>query len=79
LPQAVISPVDTHAFKRSLHHSERYNRRGFGRAEEVAGSLEQAYQSDLVANADMHLEKPVENPTSKTIWHNWVLSCLMQT
>jgi len=45
----VISPVDTHAFKRSLHHSERYNRRGFGRAEEVAGSLEQAYQSDLVA------------------------------
>ena len=45
----MISPVDTHAFKRSLHHSERYNRRGFGRAEEVAGSLEQAYQSDLVA------------------------------
>jgi len=45
----VISPVDTHAFKRSLHHSERYNRRGFGRAQEVAGSLEQAYQSDLVA------------------------------
>jgi len=45
----VISPLDTHAFKRSLHHSERYNRRGFGRAEEVAGSLEQAYQSDLVA------------------------------
>ncbi|PHX85953.1 MAG: 4-hydroxy-3-methylbut-2-enyl diphosphate reductase [Synechococcus sp. Baikal-G1] len=41
--------MDTHAFKRSLHHSERYNRRGFGRAEEVAGSLEQAYQSDLVA------------------------------
>ena len=49
MAQAVISPVDTHAFKRSLHHSERYNRRGFGRAEEVAGSLEQAYQSDLVA------------------------------
>ena len=45
----MICPVDTHAFKRSLHHSERYNRRGFGRAEEVAGSLEQAYQSDLVA------------------------------
>ncbi len=45
----MISPVDTHAFKRSLHHSERYNRRGFGRAEEVASSLEQAYQSDLVA------------------------------
>jgi 4-hydroxy-3-methylbut-2-enyl diphosphate reductase len=42
--------VDTRAFKRSLHHSERYNRRGFGRADEVAGSLEEAYQSDLVAN-----------------------------
>jgi len=41
--------VDTRAFKRSLHHSDRYNRRGFGRADEVAGSLEQAYQSDLIA------------------------------
>ena len=41
--------MDTRAFKRSLHHSERYNRRGFGRAEEVAGRLEQAYQSELIA------------------------------
>jgi 4-hydroxy-3-methylbut-2-enyl diphosphate reductase len=41
--------LDTRAFKRSLHHSERYNRRGFGRAEEVAGRLEQAYQSELIA------------------------------
>jgi len=41
--------VDTRAFKRSLHHSERYNRRGFGLGNEVAGSLEQAYQSDLIA------------------------------
>jgi 4-hydroxy-3-methylbut-2-enyl diphosphate reductase len=41
--------VDTRAFKRSLHHSERYNRRGFGLGEEVAGTLETAYQSDLVA------------------------------
>ena len=40
--------MDTHAFKRSLHNSERYNRRGFGRAEEVAESLEQAYQSGLI-------------------------------
>ena len=40
--------MDTHAFKRSLHHSERYNRRGFGRAEEVAESLEEAYQSGLI-------------------------------
>ena len=42
--------VDTRAFKRSLHHSDRYNRRGFGLGDEVAGSLEQAYQSDLVAS-----------------------------
>ncbi len=43
-------PVDTRAFKRSLHHSERYNRRGFGLGEEVADSLEQAYQSNLIAS-----------------------------
>ncbi|MFZ9901771.1 MAG: 4-hydroxy-3-methylbut-2-enyl diphosphate reductase, partial [Vulcanococcus sp.] len=30
--------------------SDRYNRRGFGLGEEVAGSLEQAYQSNLIAN-----------------------------
>jgi 4-hydroxy-3-methylbut-2-enyl diphosphate reductase len=42
--------MDTHAFKRSLHHSDRYNRRGFGRADEVAGSLEQAYQSSLIGS-----------------------------
>jgi len=42
--------MDTHAFKRSLHHSDRYNRRGFGRADEVAGSLEQAYQSGLIGS-----------------------------
>ncbi|MFZ9167844.1 4-hydroxy-3-methylbut-2-enyl diphosphate reductase [Vulcanococcus sp.] len=42
--------MDTRAFKRSLHHSDRYNRRGFGLGEEVAGSLEQAYQSNLIAN-----------------------------
>jgi len=41
--------VDTRAFKRSLHHSERYNRRGFGLGDQVAGTLEQAYQSDLIA------------------------------
>lgn len=42
--------MDTRAFKRSLHHSERYNRRGFGLGEEVAGSLQTAYQSNLVAS-----------------------------
>jgi 4-hydroxy-3-methylbut-2-enyl diphosphate reductase len=42
--------MDTRAFKRSLHHSERYNRRGFGLGDVVAGSLKTAYQSDLVAS-----------------------------
>ncbi|MBD2549148.1 4-hydroxy-3-methylbut-2-enyl diphosphate reductase [Microcystis elabens FACHB-917] len=42
--------MDTRAFKRSLHHSDRYNRRGFGLGDEVAGSLEQAYQSNLIAS-----------------------------
>ncbi|TVS04942.1 MAG: 4-hydroxy-3-methylbut-2-enyl diphosphate reductase [Cyanobium sp. PLM2.Bin73] len=42
--------MDTRAFKRSLHHSDRYNRRGFGLGDEVAGSLQTAYQSDLVAS-----------------------------
>ena len=46
----VPAAVDTRAFKRSLHHSDRYNRRGFGLGEEVAGSLEQAYQSNLIAS-----------------------------
>jgi 4-hydroxy-3-methylbut-2-enyl diphosphate reductase len=46
--------VDTRSFKRSLHHSERYNRRGFGLGEEVAGSLQTAYQSDLIANLRTH-------------------------
>ncbi|MEB3172172.1 MAG: 4-hydroxy-3-methylbut-2-enyl diphosphate reductase [Synechococcaceae cyanobacterium] len=41
--------MDTRAFKRNLHHSERYNRRGFGLGEEVSGSLQTAYQSDLIA------------------------------
>ena len=42
--------MDTRAFKRSLHHSELYNRRGFGLGEEVAGNLRTAYQSDLIAS-----------------------------
>ena len=40
--------MDTRAFKRSLHHSDRYNRRGFGLGDEVAGTLQTAYQSDLI-------------------------------
>jgi len=41
--------MDTKAFKRALNHSERYHRRGFGHQDEVAGVLNQAYQSNLIA------------------------------
>jgi len=44
----VPETIDTQAFRRTLHHSDNYNRRGFGRAEEVAGTLENAYQCDLI-------------------------------
>ena len=47
---SVGAALDTRSFKRSLHHSERYNRRGFGLGDEVAGSLQTAYQSDLIAS-----------------------------
>ena len=40
--------IDTQAFRRTLHHSDNYNRRGFGRAKEVASTLENAYQCDLI-------------------------------
>ncbi len=40
--------MDTKAFKRALNHSDRYNRKGFGRAEEISGSLDRAYQSGLI-------------------------------
>ncbi len=42
--------MDTQAFKRSLHHSERYNRRGFGSPAQRAQALEKAYQSSLIAS-----------------------------
>ncbi len=42
--------MDTQAFKRSLHHSERYNRRGFGSPAKRAQELEKAYQSSLIAS-----------------------------
>ncbi len=40
--------MDTKAFKRSLHHSENYHRKGFGHQAEVANQLESEYQSDLI-------------------------------
>jgi len=44
----VADIIDTQAFRRSLHHSGNYNRRGFGRTNEVAATLEKAYQCDLI-------------------------------
>ncbi|WP_071515879.1 4-hydroxy-3-methylbut-2-enyl diphosphate reductase [Geitlerinema sp. PCC 9228] len=40
--------MDTKAFKRSLRDSEKYNRRGFGHQEAIAGVMESAYQSPLI-------------------------------
>ncbi len=42
--------MDTQAFKRSLHHSDRYNRRGFESPAKRAQALEKAYQSSLIAS-----------------------------
>ena len=40
--------MDTQSFKRSLHKSDRYNRRGFGSPANRAKELERAYQSSLI-------------------------------
>ncbi len=40
--------MDTKAFKRSLNKSENYHRKGFGHDVEVAGVLNQEYQSNLI-------------------------------
>ncbi len=42
--------MDTQAFKRSLHKSDRYNRRGFGSPTKRAQALEEAYQSNLIGS-----------------------------
>ena len=42
--------MDTQAFRRSLHHSDRYNRRGFESPTKRAQALEEAYQSDLISS-----------------------------
>ena len=42
--------MDTQAFKRSLHHSGRYNRRGFESPTKRAQALEKAYQSTLIGS-----------------------------
>jgi len=40
--------MDTKAFRRSLHTSEYYHRKGFGREAEVADLLQSEYQSNLI-------------------------------
>ncbi len=42
--------MDTQAFKRSLHQSDRYNRRGFGSPTKRAQALEKVYQSNLIGS-----------------------------
>ncbi len=40
--------MDTKAFKRSLHHSENYFRKGFGHGDEVADQMQTEYNSGLI-------------------------------
>lgn len=40
--------MDTKAFRRSLQQSDSYHRKGFGHEEEVAGVMDNAYQSSLI-------------------------------
>ncbi len=46
--------MDTKAFKRSLHSSENYHRKGFGHEAEVATQLESEYQSNLIQEIRNH-------------------------
>ena len=50
LKRCNIKNMDTQAFRRSLHHSDRYNRRGFDSPTKRAQALEEAYQSDLISS-----------------------------
>ncbi|MEY2984988.1 MAG: hypothetical protein RLZZ568_1605, partial [Cyanobacteriota bacterium] len=40
--------MDTKAFKRSLHHSDNYHRKGFGHGADVMGVMNTEYQSQLI-------------------------------
>ena len=40
--------MDTKAFKRSLHHSDKYFRKGFGHDADVAGQMQTEYNSGLI-------------------------------
>ncbi len=49
-----IAPMDTKAFKRSLHHSDNYHRRGFGHKDEVSSMMTSEYQSNLIQEIRDH-------------------------
>jgi 4-hydroxy-3-methylbut-2-en-1-yl diphosphate reductase len=46
--------MDTKAFKRSLHQSDKYFRKGFGHEEDVAGQMQSEYQSGLIQEIRDH-------------------------
>ena len=48
-PFLLKKSMDTKAFKRSLHQSENYHRRGFGHQNEVIEVLNSEYQSSLIS------------------------------
>jgi 4-hydroxy-3-methylbut-2-enyl diphosphate reductase len=49
--------MDTKAFKRSLHHSDNYHRKGFGHEVEVSELLQAEYQSNLIQQIrDQHYQ-----------------------
>jgi 4-hydroxy-3-methylbut-2-enyl diphosphate reductase len=46
--------MDTKAFKRSLHQSDKYFRKGFGHDADVAGQMQTEYQSSLIQTIRDH-------------------------
>ncbi|PSN17498.1 4-hydroxy-3-methylbut-2-enyl diphosphate reductase [filamentous cyanobacterium CCP5] len=46
--------MDTKAFKRSLNHSDKYFRQGFGHGEDVAGQMKTEYNSGLIQEIREH-------------------------
>jgi 4-hydroxy-3-methylbut-2-enyl diphosphate reductase len=46
--------MDTKAFKRSLHQSDKYFRQGFGHGEDVAGQMQTEYNSGLIQEIRAH-------------------------
>jgi 4-hydroxy-3-methylbut-2-en-1-yl diphosphate reductase len=48
MPLACEKLMDTKAFKRSLHHSDKYFRQGFGHGDDVADQMQTEYNSGLI-------------------------------